>query len=260
MNQGERDELILKIKLIELRDSKEETHLFGRIQSLKMGREFSALPSGLMLSRIHLLSDLELYRIAEKCGISKAGTMSKADVLIDGVPFSLKSTRSAPPALINHTTRPGFEFAAKHGNGNIQELDRIIEEYWRLRIARKIGEDVRNSDPLSPFRNQKGILRPFLNYFIFIGTGSRLSDLPADKILSFSNPIDQNTWSIQDERDAIDLFWDNLIFSMRSKKGMPPGYPDRMSNRTMAFKTSIDKWTRKIDGDYRGALHVRTRS
>jgi hypothetical protein len=77
-------------------------------------------------------------------------------------------------------------------------------------------------------------------------------------ILSFEDPFDTSTWKFFDKNNAIDLFWDNLVFSLRSKKGMPKGYPDNLSNKMKLNKNSIDKWSRYIDGDWRGSLHIRS--
>ncbi len=53
--------------------------------------------------------------------------------------------------------------------------------------------------------------------------------------------------------------WDKLIFSLRSKKGIPNNYPDVTSKKLIPLKSSIAKWTKHIDGAYRGALHIRTK-
>jgi hypothetical protein len=44
-----------------------------------------------------------------------------------------------------------------------------------------------------------------------------------------------------------------MVFSLRSKKGMPPKYPDI----DLEIKRQIEPWVTYIDGDYRGALHIR---
>ena len=38
---------------------------------------------------------------------------------------------------------------------------------------------------------------------------------------------------------------------------MPSGYPYKMSKKALINKSSVEKWTEFIDGDYRGALHIR---
>ena len=255
MNNGELDELLIQLKLIELRDKGESVNYLDKIKSIGFLKEYNKIPD---LSNWKLDKNIDIEKTIKYFGISKSPTNFKADTLINSIPFSLKSMRSAPPALVNHTTRPGFEFAANNSNGDIFELDKIIEEYWELRLNKKIPEDISNSDPRSPFQNKKNVLKPFINYFLFYGTGSKLSNLKSDMILSFEDPLDTSTWKFFDKNNAIDLFWDNLVFSLRSKKGMPKGYPDNLSNKMKLNKHSIDKWSRFIDGDWRGSLHIRS--
>jgi len=259
-NQGERDELIVQIKLIELRDNQEDVNLFGKINDVGFLKPYTSLPKGSDLNKLLTLSFKELEVFAKQLGISKASTGYKADSIINGINFSIKSNRSAPPALVNHTARPGFEFAAKQSGGDISKLDVIVDEYWKLRFEKKIAEDVSNSHPFSPFKNKKDVLKPFINYFLFRGTGSGLSKLPAEKILGFTHPLDTRTWRIYDEINAIDLYWDKLVFSLRAKKGMPEGYPNNMSTKMNFIKPSIDRWTNFIDGKHRGALHIRSKA
>ena len=258
MNHGERDEILLKFKLIELRERKGEIPGFGLVKSVKFEREFGPLPDKYDLCNLAQMSDSQLEIEARKFGISKSNSRNKADVIINSIPFSIKSLRYAPPALINHTTRPGFEFAASCTNGKIEELDKIIDKYWELRCKRKIGEDIHNCSPDSPFKDNKEVLKPFINYFLFKGTGSAESNYPAEKILAFSNPFSLTTWQICDESNAIDLYWDKLVFSIRAKKGMPAGYP-HVSPKQRSKKSSVDRWTKFIDGDYRGSLHLRSK-
>lgn len=259
MNKGERDELIVQLKLVELRDNCHSLKEFGNINSIKFQNEYKSLPKKLNLDNVVKLSDFELIKIAKDCGIIKAGSHSKADTIINGESISVKSKKHSPPAIVNHTTRPGFEFAAKHSGGEIEKLDLLIENYWQNRLANLIGEDVKNTSIHSPFKEEKEIMRPFLNYFLFDGTGSQLSKIPANRILGFSDPLNVNTWIIYDRENAIDMYWDNLIFSIRSKKGMPKNYPNVTHKNTIPLMPSIERWTRFVNDAYRGALHIRTR-
>jgi hypothetical protein len=259
MNKGERDEIIVQLKLIQLREIGFELNDVGVIKSIKLKHEYRNLPKDFKINAVAQYTDIQLTELARQCGISKANTRSKADTIINGENFSIKSKNNAPPALVNHTTRPGFEFAANHSGGDINKLDAIIDEYWDKRINKTIGEDVSNTQSESPFRTEKETMRPFLNYFLFDGTGSSVSALPANRILGFTDPLDIDTWHIYDKANAIDMYWNNMIFSLRAKKGMPANYPDITSKKLIPYKPSIDKWTRYIDGDYRGALHIRTR-
>ncbi|NLE05562.1 MAG: hypothetical protein GX638_12280, partial [Crenarchaeota archaeon] len=180
------------------------------------------------------------------------GVFDKADVYINNIGYSVKSLQSAPPALVNHTARDGWERACSYVNESIVELDNIIKEYWEKRNSGIISEDIRNSNPLSPFRNHKEYMTKILNYFLFTGSGSRISPSPAEYILEFDNPLNTKTWSIYKD-EYLDKFWNNLIFSLRSSKGMG-NYPNIKDPNK---KASMEKWTVLYEGAYKGALHVR---
>ncbi|MDR1404926.1 MAG: hypothetical protein LBJ20_05125 [Candidatus Methanoplasma sp.] len=199
-------------------------------------------------------SESKIMEIAGEMLIEKAPVSCKSDVYINGNGYSLKSTYGANSALVNHTNRIGFERVCRETGADIAVLDSIIDNYWKLRESGDIREDVSNSDPASPFQGYKEYFRPILEYFLFVGSGSRRSKNPADYILEFGDPFDNTKWKIITKREAIDVFWPKLVFSMRSKKGMPPNYdldyrgPDA---------SSIAKWVRNCRGEYKGALHIR---
>ncbi len=152
----------------------------------------------------------------------KAKASFKADIGINGINYSIKFGDCAKAAMINHTSRDGFINVCNKLKMNIAPLDEMIKEYWSLRKSGKITEDITNTSPHSPFRKYKEYLKPILEYFFFKGTGKRGdSDFPADKILIFSNACDPSTYKIISLDEAVDSVWDNLTFSMRSKKGMP---------------------------------------
>ena len=117
-------------------------------------------------------SDEDLIEFCNHHGISKAGIFSKADVLINGLGYSLKYTNAQPPAIVNHTRRSGWEFAAKQKKIDLIKLDAIIQNYWSMRNSGMIGEDTANSDPNSPFVNHLNTLLPFLEYLIFSVTST----------------------------------------------------------------------------------------
>jgi hypothetical protein len=272
MNSGERNELRLKIMLVHLRDKKvKDVGPFSNIQSVgfkdKKGRyfEYKKLPNDFNINNLRNLEDDQLKELASKMGISKSSTSNKSDVYINGKGYSVKSFEAANPALVNHTTRPGFEIACNYMGISIDKLDRIIENYWNLRQNGIITEDVKNSNPNSPFKDEKEYLRPILEYFLFYGSGRGKSDLPADYILDFHDPLNPNTWKILDKKNAVDIVWDRLVFSLRSKKGMESYLKllekekkgQKLTDKEKTKKESTDKWTKFIQGDYRGALHIR---
>lgn len=255
MNAGERDEILIKLSLVALRDNNQSINNI-QIKSVGFnGIEYGILPSSVANNFI-FLSDTQLEQLAFSMGISKSGVFNKSDVYINNIGFSLKSYSAAPPALVNHTARPGFENICKKVNVNIMDLDILVDQYWDLRLNGVISEDVRNSNPNSPFIKSKSILKPILEYFLFIGSGSRTSKHPAEYILEFSDPCDSSTWNIINPSTAVDLLWDNLVFSIRSKKGMPKNYD--MNTYSKSDASSIALWTRYTSGDYRGALHIRS--
>lgn len=260
MNAGERDELICVLFLIFLWTHGEKLNGFGQITKV-------TTPSGDNCKKWNLknmgpdslpkLSDQELTRTASLHGVRKAPLRCKADIIVNDIHgISLKSHRKANPAVVNHTTRFGWEQACEHMRTEIRPLDEAIEKYWHLRESEIISEDVKNQDPMSPFRDYKEYIVPMIEYFLFYGSGIGPSQAPAQTVLSFSDPISTDTWRFIKPADVVGEAWPHLVFSMRSK-GMPPRYPE-MRKKDLFKKNSIEKWTRKWQGKYRGALHVRS--
>lgn len=256
MNSGERDELAFKLALVYMRDNK--VPLFGQaLTKVGFGRsEYKSLPNGVNLDKIKNATEAQLVNWCEAIGAGKSPTGAKADIFINGIGVSLKSLKAAPPALVNHTSRPGFDFACRNSGTTINELDTIIDEYWRLRKAGTISEDTKNTDSSCPFKNHKEYMRPILEYFLFKGTGSKLSDFPAEYIIEFSEPCSTSTYKKLTKTDAVDSVWPKLIFSLRAKKGMPSDYNKNTYRGPNA--ESIARWVEYINDDYRGALHIRS--
>ena len=238
-NVGERDEPLIIEKLVSLRGKR--AGAIGTINSVAdyLGIEY---PVG-----------------TKSTQIMKAPTGAKRDVVINGKGYSLKSTRAAPPAIVNHTTREKWIMVCKRIGVQIDMLDEMVSEYWKLRTKGKIREDVPVSHPRCPFGNTRARLRylkVLINYFLFDGTGSKDSRCPADYILEFTDPLDPTTWTVWDKDSAFDHMWPKMVFSIRAKKGMPTNYPNMWNAKKKAL---IEPWVRFIDGDYRGALHIRAR-
>lgn len=237
VNVGETDEPRIIEKLISLRGR--SVIPFGTIESVAdfRGREYPA--------------DTPRSRIL------KAPTFAKRDIIVNQEGYSLKSTRAARPAIVNHTTREKWVRVCEKIGVHIDMLDIMVSEYWQLREQYRIGEDVATNNNLCPFGNtqeRRLYLKDLINYFLFDGTGSKDSPYPADYILEFTDPLDPTVWKILDRNSAFDFMWPKIVFSIRSKKGMPPDYP-RMSD--VRKKALIKPWVRYIDEDYRGALHIR---
>ncbi len=253
MNIGERNELIIKLRLVEMRMHNNSASIFNneKIESVGFaGQEYLDIPAG--YENYSTFSDKDLLTLAKATKIAKAGIFDKADVYINGVGYSIKSLSAAPPALVNHTARDGWERVCSKINCDIQLLDSIVARYWDLRLQGVITEDINNSNLHSPFAPHKDYLLPILNYFLFKGSGSRDSKYPADYILDFTNPVDETTWKKYGD-NYIDSHWDKLVFSLRSSKGMGK-YPNI---KDPIKKASMTKWTVYHSGGYKGALHVR---
>lgn len=251
MNKGEHNELLLKVYLIHLRDKKISTKLFGQITSVSFNnKEYASLPTNVNINNLKYYTKYQIISLCNKLGIAKSPPRAKSDVYINGNGYSVKSVASAPPALVNHTTRPGFEWACSYEGVNISVLDNLVSNYWSLRRSKQINEDISNKNEFSPFTNARHILQPLLNYFLFKGTGSGLSKYPADFILDYIDPLDDTTWGLFDKHNVVDYMWNRLTFSLRSK-GMPNNYPMNPNN------LSIQMWTNRIKGKYKGALHIR---
>jgi len=258
MNGGERDELLTALQLVQLRDSRPQTAVagLGIIRSVGNGdAEYSSWDKlGLTVEEVKKLDDDKLDAVADKLGIEKAAGRSKADVFVNDVGISLKSTRQAPAAIVNHTTRPGWERACREMSVSIDTLDDIMDEYWELRLAGAINQDIHNSAPNSPFAPHQKYMSPILEYFIFRGSGSGPSKYPASLVLDFERPFDVEGWKIYKPKELVADLWSKLVFSVRGKKGMPENFPYVYDTETC---DSIARWTYFWQGEYRGALHVR---
>jgi len=202
---------------------------------------------------INQLNDSDLENFCKVHNINKSGAFSKADIFINGIGYSIKYTNAMPPALINHTRRTGWEYAASIKGVSMAGIDKLIANYWRKRLSGEIGEDIANSDPRSPFADHFNVLMPFLEYFTFEGTGTRVSNHPASEVIEFSDPCDIRSWDLLNKSQVLQNLWPRLFFSMRSGKGMPTNINSVRQNE----KTSIMVWAKLIQGKLKGALHVR---
>ena len=250
-NIGEYDEMRAKLRLIELRDAGKSLVIGGKavvIQSVaNNGTECISLPAGIVLSK---MSDSQIEIIAKQVGAFKSPAGSKADVYVNGLGISVKSHRGANPAFLNHTHRAGLLKVCERVGVSISQLDKIISDYWVKRKARIIGEDVKNSDPNSPFKNHLSYLKPIINYFLFKGTAQKDSPHPADYILYFTDPLQECGWKFSKD-EYIDDNWEHIIFSVRSK-GIPRLYPKGKNAK------DIQPWVDVADGQNKGSLHGRT--
>lgn len=256
MNIGERDEILFKLQLIYMRDN--NIPLFGeKIYSVGFNNiEYKSIPNNENPQNIHFMDNSQLEIFAKSLNVIKAKPSAKSDVYINNSGVSIKSQSSAPAAIVNHTTRPGFEFACNNSNSNIKFLDEAVKEYWELRLSNEITEDTKINDKVCPFRKFKNEIQPIIEYFLFTGTGSKISQFPADYLIEFEKPFDSLTYKKLLPNDAFEYLWGHLIFSIRAKKGMPKNYNPYTYNKPNA--DSIKKWVKYVDGNFRGALHIRS--
>lgn len=247
-NSGEENEIFFKTFLLQQKSNGIPVKGFGVIESLDFGPTFD-VPEWLPEYSVFLS---ERNYNALKDIFPKAPANYKADVDINGKRYSVKFSGAAKAAIVNHTNRKGFLRVCEHLDISIEPLDSIISDYWTKRELGTIKEDVSNTDAESPFKDHKEYLKDILKYFLFEGTGSKNSEFQADLVLEFSDATNPESYNIFTREDVIDYMWDTLVFSLRSKKGMPISYdPD--------INSELVPWVRYRPGDEfpKGALHIR---
>jgi len=261
-NIGEENEIFLKTFLLMMYSNGkplEGEHGIGLITSLRFSPE-GELPKWNPKYEEYLKNRdyIKLKKI-----FPKSTTNSKADLEINGIKYSVKTSLGARPAIVNHTSRRGFLRIFKSLELDISPLDNIIDEYWKRRIKGIIKEDVSNQDVNSPFKDHKDYLKPIVEYFLFTGTGSKDSSFPADKMFIFDQPENMNSYKILNKSQAVDKIWDKLVFSVRSKKGMPfreDSSGKKYSTYILPDHDDMAPWVRFYpEGtDFpKGALHIR---
>ncbi len=259
MNQGEKNEILIKIYLCYLRDKTIKTKLFGKINKVGFQDEYGTTNwSEVNFGELEY-DEENIKKLADILEISKNKPSYKADIKINNIFYSLKFTGSGKPTIVNHTSRLGWLNIANLKNLNISDLDNIISQYWKLRAKGEISEDCPNFHDKSPFNNKKEIIKPYLDFFLFEGSGQGVSDYPAEKILNFKFFNKPDVWKIYG-REYLDENWDKLYFCLRYKKGiMPINQKAYDSNKN---KKAISPWIKLFKGSkgkpkFRGALHVR---
>ena len=252
MNVGEISEFCFKAYMLRQRDENREDTVFGKIHELSDDANLADLEWKPSLKQS--LDDNDWKTLSDELVVGKSKTSSKMDISINKTRYSMKDVGGSPPAIVNHTPRPGYENVCSEVGVSIKELDIIIEEYWKLREKKIITEDVKNSYDTCPFLSHKAYMKKIIEYFIFDGTGGRgkakFSRFPADKVLELNYKELPSSLRVYDKAKYYDKMWSRLIFSVRSK-GMPPKYP------VCKNAASVDQWTRKRDGRYKGSLHIR---
>ena len=251
MNIGEKSEICFKAYMLRQRDEDLEDTVFGKITKLSDDANLADLEWNPSLQ--NALDDNDGKTLKDELGINTSGPYSKMDISINNVKYSIKEIgpTAKDPAIVNHTTRPGFEKACCRLNVPITELDNIIDEYWELRKEKKeIMQDTKNSDNICPFLEHEEYMKPIIEYFLFEGTGTGTSIIPADAVLEIDYRRLPACIRIHDKQHCYDEIWQRLVFSVRSKQ-MPPNYPNCVNSE------SIGKWTKKMNERDKGCLHIR---
>lgn len=255
-NRGERDEIMIKIFLLESKMKGLPVPLDDGAVMIKTvgGKNYDFFDLPFRASWSELSDPIILY-ITDVCKISKAPALSKADVYVNNIGISLKSYCGKEPSLINQTTRSKILWVMEQINSPIIPLDNMVNNYWNLRLSKIITEDIKNSNLKCPFLKDKETdidgkiyLKPLLNFFAFKGTGTRYSEEPADYVLEFYDPYDRSKWHIYSEENYIDAIWPRLRFSLRNKGMSSPSSTHYMKDKP---------WARIIDDNEIGSFNVR---
>ena len=254
INQGEKDEYLLKLFLVECRRLKKCVPIGDKIEEVKSVQNSKREDLGYPEKSLdwNSINPGLLVYFCQQIHADKAGAFDKADVFINGIGISVKSQRGAAPSIINQTSRDKILRVMKAINSPIEPLDHIVDRYWFLR-ENGGSEDVSGVSNDNPFTvDENGAsnlpyLKPLLNYFTFKGTGTRDSNAPASYVLSIANPEDTSSWVYYTEETFVDSVWKKLVFSIRGK-----GLPSHITE-------DILPWVRVIDGVKRGTLNVRVK-
>jgi hypothetical protein len=121
-NVGEQDELLAVLTLIYQKTSGKSIRGFANITSVETPGGCICKDWQLGLQEpayLKTLSITQIKKIAQQHGFLKSPGRFKADIVINGQGISLKSDRGAPPAIVNHTTRNGWEQACRYMNVSI---------------------------------------------------------------------------------------------------------------------------------------------
>ena len=254
VNQGELDEYLVKLFLIDCREKKLPVPIGNKsevVYSVGDKDNEYGVP-GINLKWSEQNAKIIVY-ICKQIKAGKASAFDKADVFVNHIGISVKSRRGAAPTIINQTSREKILRVMKSLGEPIAPLDRIVDRYWAIRLNGG-KEDVSNSDdPENAFSiDENGnsnlpVLKPLLSYFAFKGTGTRDSSAPADYVLSVGVPDDVTTWIYYDESDFVNRLWKAFVFSIRSH-----GMPKKISEEMMP-------WVREAEGKKKGLLNVRVK-
>ena len=197
-----------------------KTKLFGKINNVGFQNEYGTTNWSEVNFAELKFEEENIKKLADILEISKSKPAYKADIKINDIFYSLKFTGSGKPTIVNHTSRLGWLNIANLKNLNISKLDNIISQYWKLRVKGEISEDCPNFHKKSPFNNNKEIIKPYLDFFSFEGSGQGFQIIQLRKFWIFNSLISQIIGRFMEE--YLDDNWNKLYFCMRYKKGIMP--------------------------------------
>jgi hypothetical protein len=240
-NKGEKDEIKYKKELFERRlDINYCTVLFG-----------SEAQEGIDVINIETGKPYE-----DIADIKKSKSASKADTIVvliktqKRLNISIKSKTGAKPSVINHTPRSANAFQNEYLKDDLCYLDMLAKEYIDKRTKGVIGEDVEISK-LDSYNDEKikNSLVKMLIYFIFKGTGSKISNPECNSVLIINKNGSLSFILCETEQEKetyIHTVIEKSIVSFRNK-----GMPKNTTEQCLPWVYVNDK------GKECGAIHVR---
>ena len=216
-NVGEKDEVLLLLKLLYLNKNKK----FEKLTEI-FGDEAS---EGIEIIDQDTRTEVHKYQDIKKCkGSSKADACIKMKKSSSMYNASIKSKNGANPAILNHTPRSAKIF----NNGGkleceIPNIDVLVDEYKEKRKSGIIGEDV-SIMTLNHMKTPEiyESVKNMLSYFAFDGTGKGDSNNQANSILYVDNDNISfvKCTNINEKHAYVEAILDRCVISLRDK-GMP---------------------------------------
>lgn len=183
--------------------------------------------------------------------VNKASSGYKNDITvkIDKNVFriSIKTLSNSPPAIMNHTPRTANIF--KEGgilHHIVPTLDKIISRYITNRNTGIFKEDV-DISALNLSKSEKDAMIVLLSYFVFEGTGQKLSKESANCVYEIASKSDKVY--ICNTAETKNKYVENLLSKCKMSlrlKGMPK-----------KIKEYNVPWLYKKSGVCKGSLHIR---
>lgn len=210
---------------------------------------------------IIVLDPTTLKEIIDINSIKKSSRFYKCDCAIKFIStqeilkISIKSFNGKNPAIINHTPRSANVFQSGVLQQDIPYLDQFISIINNKRINKESKQDIFLRD-ITINDKIKESINNTLKYFIFKGSGSRISKLESNCIL-YVNTFRIRKWTFyncieeKDKDKYVSSIYDKCIVSMRSK-----GMPNNKDKLTLS-KPWIYKDTQKGKILLKGSFHVR---